>query len=188
MQLEKKQLMELADLIATAVVGVLEKRGVKGAAPASRPEKTAYQKTEALLYNYIGFKKIVRERMEEIENLRQYGVPQRSASIMQYSANTGTVGQIVLPEESVEQAIRNVQESVADTVRAIDLVDNGMAALKSDPYYNVLEMLYFEGRTQEDIALRLGCSQVTVSNNKSRLVRELSMRLFPSQVANEMLA
>lgn len=185
--MNKAQMLELAELIATAVVGALEKRGITSAATSNRPEKTAYQKTETLLYNYRGFKKIVQDRLEEIENIRKYGVQQRSGSIVQYTPHTGTVGQIVLPEESVEQAIRTVQESIVDTVRAIDMVDNGMAALKSDPYYEILEMQYFEKRTQEDIALRIGCSQATVSNNRSRLVRELSMRLFPNQVAEEML-
>ena len=63
-----------------------------------------------------------------------------------------------------------------------------MDALKSDPYYKILEMRYFEGRTQEDIALEFGVTQVTISTNKSRLVKALAMRLFPDQVIGEMLA
>ena len=73
------------------------------------------------------------------------------------------------------------------TVQAIALIDKCMAQLRNDPYYGILEMRYFDGRTQEDIALEFGCSQVTISNNKNRLVRELSMRLFPNQAINEMM-
>ena len=36
------------------------------------------------------------------------------------------------------------------------------------------------------LATELGVSQVTVSNNNSRLIRELSMRLFPDQVIGEL--
>ena len=94
---------------------------------------------------------------------------------------------IVLPEESVEAAVHSVAKSVEGTVRVIKLIDDAMATLKNDPYYSILEMRYFEGRTQEDIAYYLRCSQKTISQNKSRLVRALAMRLFPDQVVNEIM-
>lgn len=188
--MEKEQMLELAELVATAVVTALEKKNIIGNGATNEPkksEKTAYQKTEQLLYNYRAFKKIVEERMTEIENLKKYGVPKRSASIVKYSPKTGTVGGIVLPEDSVEAAVRTVEASVEGTVRAIALIDKSMAALRSDPYYRILEMRYFEGRTQEDIALEFNCSQVTISNNKNRLVRELAMRIFPNQTIDEFM-
>lgn len=187
MEIQKE---ELAGLIATVVKETITQLGLtsgKVEAPEKK-EKTAYQKTEQLLYNYNGFKRIVAERMEEIEDIRKYGVPKRGGAVIEYGGNTGgTPRGLVLPEETVESAIRSVQASVEDTVQAIALIDKCMAQLKSDPYYCILEMRYFEGRTQEDIAATLGCSQVTISKNKGRLVRELSMRLFPNQVVGELL-
>ena len=50
----------------------------------------------------------------------------------------------------------------------------------------MLPYRYFEGRTQEDISNEFGVSQVTISKNISRLIRELSMRLFPEQVVGEL--
>ena len=70
-------------------------------------------------------------------------------------------------------------------MHVISMIDRYMGELRKDPYYDILEMRYFEGRTQEDIALTMGCSQVTISNNKSRLVKELAMRIFPDQVIRE---
>ena len=183
-------MLELAELVATAVVGALKKENIigNGEIAPKKKVKTAYQKTEALLGSYKAFKKIIEERMVEIENIRKYGVPQKSTSIVEYTPGTGgTVKGIVLPEDSVEIAVRNVQASVQGTVQAIALIDKAMAALRSDPYYRILEMLYFEGRTQEDIALDFNCSQVTISNNKGRLVKELAMRIFPNQVIDEMI-
>lgn len=191
MQLREREMASFAIMVANAVVEALEKKNMIGNASAtesaSKSEKTAYQKTEQLLYNYNNFKRIIKERELEIENLRKYGVPTKSASIVEYSPRGGTASGIVLPEESVEAAIRNVQASVESTVQAIALIDKCMDALKVDPYYELLEMRYFEGRTQEDIAEYFGCSQVTISKNKSRLVRELSIRLFPNQTINEMM-
>lgn len=152
-----------------------------------RKEKTAYQKTEQLLYNYNGFKRIVAERMDEIEYIKKYGVPKKSGAVVEYGGNCGTPQGIVLPEESVDAAVQRIKASVQDTVQAMALIDKCMGQLKNDPYYKILEMRYFEGRTQDDIALEFNCSQVTISKNKGRLVRELSMRLFPNQAVGEML-
>lgn len=180
---------ELASLIATTVVTVLEQKGLVGSPQPKKSERTAYQKTEQLLFNYNGFKRIVAEREQEIADIRKYGVPQKSGGAMggERVQSSRNVQGIVLPEESVEAAVRTVQASVEGTVQAIALIDKCMAALKSDPYYKILEMRYFEGRTQEDIAVEFNCSQVTISKNKSRLVKELAMRLFPNQVIDEYL-
>lgn len=191
MELQKQ---ELVDLISTVVretiaqLGLVNVVNVVNANPKTEvKDKTAYAKTEALLYNYRGFQKIVQERMDEIEEIKKYGVPKKGEALKQYGGGSGTVSGIVLPEESVDSAVRRIEASVQDTVQAIDLIDKCMAQLRSDPYYKILEMRYFEGRTQEDIALDFGCSQVNISKNKSRLVRELSMRLFPNQVVGELL-
>lgn len=196
MKVSRLEMTEFATIVANAVVEALQSKqligGGNGSTAADKPkaektEKTAYQKTEQLLYNYNNFKRIIAERMLEIENLRKYGVPQRSTSIVEYSPRGSVPGDTVLPEETVEKAIQNVQASVEGTVQAVALIDKCMAALKDDPYYPILEMRYIEGRTQEDIADILNCSQVTVSKNKSRLIKELSIRLFPNQVINEMM-
>lgn len=184
MQIDKSEMMEFAEIVAQAVVKALNGSN-KPVLP--KQEKSAYQKTEQLLYNYRGFQKIVAERKLEIEEIRKYGVPQTCGAGGERVQNGNLPQGIVLPEESVEAAVRNVERSVEGTVQAIALIDKCMSALKSDPYYLILEYRYFEGRTQEDIATIYGVSQVTISNNKNRLVRELSMRLFPNQAINEML-
>lgn len=191
--LSKQSMVELAEIVSKAVVAALKENGLIGQADnvvkcKSKTEKTAYQKTEQLLFNYNGFKRILAEKQQEIADLRKYGVPGKSASAggERVQSSRTNVG-IVLPEDAVEDAVRTVERSVEGTVQAIALIDKCMAALKNDPYYEILEKRYFEGRTQEDIALEMDCSQVTISKNKSRLVRELAMRLFPDDVTREMM-
>ena len=180
----KSEIQELASLIATAVIDGLEKRNIN---PTVSSGKTAYQKTEQLLYNYVGFKRILKEKELEIETLRVYGVPKKSTSIVEYSPSGGTVRGTVLEEDAVDAAVQSVQASVQGTVQAIAMIDKGMESLQYDPYYKILEMRYFEGRTQEDIAEELNCTQKTISINKNRLVKELAMRLFPDQAIKEMM-
>lgn len=155
------------------------------AAP-SKGGMSAYEKTEALLFSYCAFKRIVGERVQEVEDIKRYGVPK--VTTFEYVPHTASKGGIVLPEVSVEVAVQKVLEQIRGTVGAIALVDRGLAALQNDPYYQILPMRYFEGRTQEDIAYELGCAQKTISQNKCRLIRELAMQIFPGQVADEMMS
>lgn len=189
--MNRQQMVELAEIISTSVVNALKENGLVGKAETAAPKKkemNAYQKTEALLFAYVNFKKIVEEKKQEIADLRKYGVPAKSAMsggerVQSSRTNVG----IVLPEDAVEEAVRTVQASVQGTVQAIALIDKCMAALKNDMYYDILPMRYFEGRTLEDIGIFFGVDHTTISRNKSRLVRELSMRLFPDEVAREMM-
>ena len=182
--MEKAQMIEFAELVASAVVTALKKENVIGVKDVKKQDKTAFQKTEQLLFNYNGFRKVVSDRKQEIEDLKRYGVP-RSCGVSEFVNKGGVPHGITLEEESVEKAIERIERSIESTVNAIDLIDKNLAALRSDPYYKVLEYRYFEGRTQEDIAVVFNCSQVTISNNKNRLIRELSLRLFPDQVIGE---
>lgn len=182
--LDERTLNQIIELVVNTTLQTLEDKKL-----LVKSDKTAYQKTEQLLYNYNGFKKIVLEKRKEIDDLRKYGVPKKDGSIVQYSPHTGgTVQGIVLEEESVENAVQNVERSVQGTVQVIAMIDKAMRSLKNDPYYNVLEMRYFEGRTLEDIASDMKCGTMTVSRNKSRLVKELAMRLFPDQVIDEYMS
>ena len=193
MQMEKSDMMEFATMVASAVVDALEGKKVINTGGSYQPdvkhekEMTAYQKTEKLLFKYMDFVRIVEERKAEIESLRKYGVPQKSLSIVEYSPGGGVPKGLCLEEEAVEAAVRSVEDSVHDIVQAIELIDKCMQSLSNDPYYDILEMRYFEGRTQEDIADYYNCSQVTISKNKSRLVKELALKLFPNQVIKEMM-
>jgi hypothetical protein len=180
-QMQKSEMIEFAELVAQSVVKAL---GGKSANP--KVEKTAYQRCEQLLYNYNNFKKILEDRKKEIEELRKYGVPGRSAGF-EYNPHSNVPHGIVLEEERVEAAVRTVQESVQGIVDAITLIDKCMAMLKNDPYYAILPMRYFEDRTLEDIGVEFGKDTATISRNRVRLVKELSMRLFPDQYIHELM-
>ena len=193
--MNRQEMVEFAEIVSKAVVHALKEGGLVGqtdilvnAKCKPKNEKTAYQKTEQLLFAYNGFKRIVEERKQEIADLRKYGVPAKSAMsggerVQSSRTNVG----IVLPEDAVEDAVRTVEASVQGTVQAITLIDKCMAALKNDQYYEILPMRYFEGRTLEDIGVYFGVDHTTISRNRARLVRELAMRLFPDEVAKEMM-
>ena len=184
MQLTQSDLEQFASYVVNETIKVLENRHY-----IKNPnEKSAYAKTETLLYNYLGFKKIVSERLQEIENIKKYGVPKKSKDITKFSGAGGFVQGTVLEEDTVQDAVQTVQDSIKRMEYAIDLIENNMKALKYDPYYDILPMLYFDGSTQEEIATKFMCTQQAISYNKNRLVKQLAIRLFPEQSVNEMLS
>jgi DNA-directed RNA polymerase specialized sigma24 family protein len=183
--MNETEMKQIVALVVNETIKVLEEKNLINKDKSN--EKSAYAKTEALLYNYRGFCRIIQESQQEIEDLRKYGVPGTCGGVKEYTNKGGMPQGLVLDEERVECAIRSVEERVRGTVAAIALIDKSMAALKSDPYYKVLEMRYFEGRTQEDIGVALGRDTGTISRNKSRLVKELALRIFPDQSMRELL-
>jgi RNA polymerase sigma factor (sigma-70 family) len=203
-QLDKNELNEIVQAAVDATINRLIEKGLlvvnanananvtaKGGtrlknANANPSEKSAYQQTEALLYNYLNFKKIINQKKQEIEDIKKYGVLQGGSAVVMYGGNkSGHPQGIVLDEERKASAIKNIEKSMESTVQAIALIDSCMKTLVNDPYYKVLEMRYFEGRTQEDIAVEFNCSQQNIAYHKSRLVKELSIKLFPDKVVNE---
>lgn len=182
MQIKESMFDKLATIIAEKVVEILKKSNL-----VKDNSKTAYQKTEQLLYNYQNFKKIIAKRELEIETIKKYGVPQRSTSIVGFSSKSSKTPGMILEADAVECAVQTVQANMYDTVQAVSLIDKAMESLKNDPYYKIIEMVYFEGRTQEEIADYFGVTQVTISKNKSKLVKQLAIEIFPNQAVLEML-
>lgn len=186
--MQKEEMLELAELVAVSVVNALKQENIIGKADTSsanrKTEKTAYQKCEQLLYNYNGFKRIVEDRLEEIEEIKMYGV-RHGGGIKERVQGGKLPGDFVLPEESVENAVHKIQCAMSLTVQVIAMIEKCLDALKNDPYYNVLEMRYFEGRTLEEIAVYLDCDTSTVSRNRTRLVKEMALQMFPDDVVNE---
>ena len=114
--MQRQEMIELADIISKSVVNALKDSGLVGKAVTTQSKKkemNAYQKTEALLFSYVNFKKIVEEKKQEIADLRKYGVPGKSSMSGGERVQTSrTVQGIVLPEDAVEDAVRTVQASV----------------------------------------------------------------------------
>lgn len=187
MQIGKSEMVEFADLVAQAVVKAISQDYKNGNSGKQMPkqDKTAYQKTEQLLYNYNNFKKILEDRKKEIEDLRKYGVPQTCGAGGERVQNGNLPQGIVLEEERVEAAVREIERSVVEVTKAINMIDFGLYKLRNDPYYRVLPLRYIQGCTLEDIGVELNCDTSTVSRNKNRLVKELSMWLFSNEVATE---
>lgn len=93
--------------------------------------------------------------------------------------------------EKLEELLRNYPtfKKIDDkeyTVKLVQKVDEAMQTIAQDPYFDVIRLFYFEDQTRESIALDYGCTETTISRNKTRLLNRLKTILFSDEVIFEL--
>lgn len=149
--------------------------------------QTPFQKTETLLYNYNSFQAVIKEKEEQIAELKAFGMRKKSTSISSFSGGSGFV-ESKSDAEKVEEKIDAIEFSIHTTRNFIKVIDEALATLQGDPYYDLIAMKYFEGRTQEELSEHFECDVRTIRRNKNRLINQLQIRLFSDEVIQHIFA
>lgn len=94
--------------------------------------------------------------------------------------------------QKTEEVLRNYPtfKKIKDkpyTVKLVQKVEEALDEIKSDPYYDIIPMFYFENETRESIAWTLESTVRTVARNKRRLVDDLKVKLFSDDCIREIL-
>ena len=176
---EAEQLIN--DTVSKTVNELLKQKMIK------KSDMNTYQKTEQLLYNYNNFKEVVKDKQEMIEQIKQVGISKTSCSFLPMPQDTG-FKYIPSEQEKNDAAIAELESSIAVTSNFIKLIDNALKTIKSDPYYEVIEKCYFEGKKQYVVSKEWATpiNETTVGRNKNRLVKKLSIYLFSDDVIKEL--
>ncbi len=58
--------------------------------------------------------------------------------------------------------------------------------IQDDPYFDIIELYHFEGRSREDVAEYFDTSETTISRNKKRLLEKLADVLFSDDLIYEL--
>ena len=93
--------------------------------------------------------------------------------------------------EKTEELLRNYPtfKDITDqeyTIKLVVKIEEALKDIEDDIYYDVIPMFYFHNETREYIAERFGCTETTVSRNKTRLLNQLKLRLFSDDVIFEL--
>lgn len=93
--------------------------------------------------------------------------------------------------EKTEELLRNypIFKEITDqeyTVKLVAKIESALKDIEDDIYYDVIPMFYFHNETREYIAERFGCTETTVSRNKTRLLNQLKLKLFSDDVIFEL--
>lgn len=150
------------------------------------PILSPYQKTEQLLYNYRNFQQVIDDKQQQIEFLRQNGIPRKSADVVQFSPNKTMTNQS--EDDKLSDQIEAIERSIHITERALEMINRSLRVIQSDQYYEIIPMRYFEQYSREEIADHYAVDVSTISRNKSRLVNRLALYLFSDDVLRDLLS
>lgn len=170
-----------AQMTAKEVVSQLRKQGL-----LKNNRQSPFQKTETLLYNYNNFKNAINDKVERINEIMQEGIRQKSKSITSFVGNASY--EIKSDSDKADEKIESIEQSIQTTKNFIKIIDAAIEMLQDDPYYELIHMKYFEGKSREDIAEYFEVDASTISRNKNRLVNLLQIRLFSDEVIYEMFS
>lgn len=165
--------------IIRVVLDELKERGF-----LKEDRKSAYARTEALLYSYNRLKEAINSSKREIEELEKYGLPKKSKSVVSLAGGSSAPKE---PEYvKIEERIDYLSQSIYRTNLIIEKVNLLLAEHENPRYPSLIKMIYFDGRTREDIADFYRCDVATVSRNKTKIINELKVVLFPNDTINEL--
>ena len=93
--------------------------------------------------------------------------------------------------EKTEELLRNypIFKDITDqeyTIKLVAKIEDALKEIENDIYYDVIPMFYFHNETREYIAERFGCTETTISRNKTRLLNQLKLKLFSDDVIFEL--
>lgn len=145
------------------------------------------KKVELLLYNYLNLKDALVQKEEDIKYLEEYGLKEKSKSVVFYQTGSGGISKEDKYIELKESYKRDIQE----TERNIKKIENALGKIKKDKYYRIIELKYLNTednriRTDEDIAEEIGVERRTVIRNRKRLINKLITIFFPESIGDLM--
>ena len=158
--------------IIKLVLNELEIRGL------IKLKDNSFKNVESLLYNYNKIKESIKDREEQIKDLEKYGIPEHSNSITSIVSN-------VIHEDKTDQinnAISSLNQNIYRTKVFIRYIDRVLSKFKSDPYYKIIKLKYFENKGIEYIAEEMNKDTSTISRNKNRLINEIKAFLLPNEL------
>ncbi|WP_099329094.1 hypothetical protein [Clostridium paraputrificum] len=164
------------DTIADRVIEKLNKNN------KVKREISYYRKVEILLYNYSSLKDAIEDKVQAIEDLKNYGLQEKSKSIVAYSRGSGKS-----EGDRYTELVEKYNIEKIETERELKRIDNALDKIRDDKYYKIIELKYLADEeekisTDEKLAEKLECDRKTIARNRKRIINKLTTILFPESI------
>lgn len=154
--------------------------------------KNYYKKVEKILYNYNNLKEAIKEKDEEIEELKQYGLREKSKSVTMYGGSGGIEEDKFLANmERYQEKMARYEYEKKEIIRYLARIDRALNKIKKSKYYKIIELKYLkpceinEKRiSNEELAKIFDVDRRTIERNKSKLINNIATILFPEHIMN----
>ncbi|MGG7144816.1 hypothetical protein ACQPVP_15340 [Clostridium nigeriense] len=149
-------------------------------------EMPYYKRVELLLYNYENLKEAVKQKEEAIKELEQYGLPQKSKSIVMYSSAGGNS-----QADRYTELKEKYKMEKLETQRDLKRIDNALDKIRDDKYFDIIQYKYLNEdeeriNTDEELAQKFDKERITIIRNRKRLINKLVTILFPTSISEVM--
>lgn len=147
-------------------------------------QRSAFSSTELLLYNYNNLKRSIEENNHEIDDLKKFGKPKKSCSVVGGDKIMGGIRE----DEPVlvEERISRLAQANARTEAVIQKVNRLIKEYELSRYPDLIKRLYFDQQTRESCAEVYQCDVATISRNKARIINNIKTVLFPNEAVSEL--
>ena len=181
MELTEKQLSDIINKTVEETVNALQHKKI-----IKMNSLNAREKTEKLLYNYENFCRIVTEKQEKIDEIRECGgLHQKSKSFVNFIQSDG-----MRPEIDVEDIINTLQHSIDMAEQLISIIDMALDTVSDDEYFDCIKYKYFKSqkKMRREIAEIFDCDEAKITKKTNEMVNKITQYLFTNDVIIELLS
>lgn len=82
---------------------------------------------------------------------------------------------------------KNANEDNTQTKKIVENIDRALKMINDDYYFDIIQMLFFDKLSREQVAEHMNTSVTTISRNKKRLVESLSVILFSDEYIRNLI-
>ena len=141
-----------------------------------------HERVIKILCKYDKLKESIKQKEEDIQYIKENGLPKKSCSIVIYSSSSG-----LNEEDRYSQLLEKYEIERIETQRDIDRIERAINKIRDDKYFIVIELKYLMPekdrlKSDEEIAEKLNKDRKTILNNRKRLIGCLVDILFPESV------
>ncbi len=145
---------------------------------------TPFQKTEKLLSELSLLKGAIDSKNMLIEDLKKEGI---SIQKKETGVNVQSSKVYLSELEKVENRIEKLEEEIARIGNVVNMVERALDTIRSNKYYDIIAMKYFDELTFEHISEKLNISVITAKRYKNKMIRQLQLVIFSDDVIKNIL-
>ena len=73
------------------------------------------------------------------------------------------------------------------TIEAVKKIEAALNTIRDDQYYEIIDLYYFQNLSREIIAEHFNTNEKTITRNRRRLLKSLSVVIYSDDVVSELL-
>lgn len=145
--------------------------------PPEQPAQAAYRATEGRLYRVPVLRERVEDDKEDLMALESGEADLLGPRPALLELGRGS-GPRRSPQDIRTDQMAALRSRLAANERELRRISAALGCIADDPYFPAIDLRYFQGMREVDIAERLQCDPATVRRNRTRLVKRLALRLY----------